>query len=429
MLNSTASFIDRIKSFVFQKSHILVSFDVVSLFTNIPLKETIDMVCDYVYESDSKPPFERKTFKKLLEIATGGYFLYKDTLYCQVDGVTMGSPLGPTLANFFLAHFETKFMTNKPSFAPDLYLRYVDDLFCVFQSHASLLRFLEFLNGLHQNLKFTYELGPDQLAFLDTYIRLPTDSDVVSSTVYRKPSNTNVILNYSAICPQAWKLGLITCFINRAYTVCSTWKLFDGEIERLKSIFSSNGYPLQFFEKCLNSFLTKKLSMNTNRIVSVDQEFIPIICLPYTGYPSINFRKRLTSIFRSAGVNVKVIFRSFRVKNCFSLKSRTPVGLRAKVVYKFQCSCDKNMSYIGKTKRHLTIRSTEHRTQRSAVSDHLKECRTCEDFYGLDNFSVLASAQNDYELRIKEALFIKRQIPTLNKQLAQHGSAFFLRIF
>ena len=299
MLNSTATFIDRIKSFVFQKTHILVSFDVISLFTNIPLKETIDMVCDYVYRSDSKPPFPKETFKRLLEIATGGYFLYKYTLCCQVDA-GMGSPLGPTLANFFLAHFETKFMADQLDFAPDLYLRYVDDIFCVFKSHAHVLRFLEFLNSLHQNLKFTYELGPDQLAYLDTFIRLPTDDfDSVSSTVYRKPSNTNVILNFTAMCPQSWKLGLITCFINRAYTVCSTWKLFDGEVERLKSIFMSNGYPLQFFSKCVSSFLDKKMTQTVKRVVPVDVEFVPIICLPYTGHPSLNFKRRLISKFRS----------------------------------------------------------------------------------------------------------------------------------
>lgn len=129
----------------------------------------------------------------------------------------MGSPLGPTLANFFLAHFETIFLSQVEDFTPDLFLRYVDDIFCVFKSHEYVMRFFDFLNGLHSNLKFTYELGPDQLAFLDTSITLPTDdSQIASSTVYRKPSNTNVILNYSALCPHTWKLGLITCFINRA---------------------------------------------------------------------------------------------------------------------------------------------------------------------------------------------------------------------
>ena len=58
MLNSTKSFIETIKSFVFNSQHIVVSYDVVSLFTNIPLKETIDIVTDYVYDSENPPKFE-----------------------------------------------------------------------------------------------------------------------------------------------------------------------------------------------------------------------------------------------------------------------------------------------------------------------------------------------------------------------------------
>ena len=72
-----------------------------SLFTNIPLNEAIDIVCNYVYQQHSPPKYSKETLKKLHQIATGGYFLHGEKLCCQFDGVTMGSPLGPTLANFF----------------------------------------------------------------------------------------------------------------------------------------------------------------------------------------------------------------------------------------------------------------------------------------------------------------------------------------
>ena len=101
MLNSTGSFVNQISSFYFQPSRVLVSYDVVSLFTNIPLNETIDIVCNYLYQQHSPPKYSKETFKKLLQIATGGYFLHRRIQYCQFDGVSMGSPLGPTLANFF----------------------------------------------------------------------------------------------------------------------------------------------------------------------------------------------------------------------------------------------------------------------------------------------------------------------------------------
>ena len=53
----------------------MVSYDVVSLFTNVPLQETIDLIADYIYSNDylgKKPPFKKIIFKRMLKIATGG---------------------------------------------------------------------------------------------------------------------------------------------------------------------------------------------------------------------------------------------------------------------------------------------------------------------------------------------------------------------
>ena len=55
-------------------------------------------------------------------------FMYKDKLFQQFDGVAMGSPLGPTLANFFLAKMEKKIMSIASANHPLLYLRHVDDI-------------------------------------------------------------------------------------------------------------------------------------------------------------------------------------------------------------------------------------------------------------------------------------------------------------
>ena len=101
MLNLIGYIANQISSFDFQPSHILVSYDAVSLFTNIPLNESINIVCNYAYQQHSPQKYSKKTLKKILQIATGGYFLHRGKPYCKIDGVTMGSPLGPTLVNFF----------------------------------------------------------------------------------------------------------------------------------------------------------------------------------------------------------------------------------------------------------------------------------------------------------------------------------------
>ena len=111
----------------------------------------------------------------------------------------MGGPLGPTLANFFLANLEKHKMFSVCSHQhrPKLYLRYIDDVFAIFDKSQSYTPFFDFINALHRNLEFTVEVATNSLPFLDVNVRLGTDG--VKLTVYRKPTNTNVILNFHAI--------------------------------------------------------------------------------------------------------------------------------------------------------------------------------------------------------------------------------------
>ena len=86
----------------------LVSFDV-SHFTNVFLKETIQIMAHKIYQFKDKPT---KTFMRLMEAVTSGVLKYQWKYYQQADGVTMGSPLGPKMANVCLANFEEKLLVN-----------------------------------------------------------------------------------------------------------------------------------------------------------------------------------------------------------------------------------------------------------------------------------------------------------------------------
>ena len=79
------------------------SLDVDSLFTNIPLDETIDICTNTIYsEQDVMQGINKEELQNLLSLATKeSYFIFNDVLYKQKDGVAMDSPLGPTLANSF----------------------------------------------------------------------------------------------------------------------------------------------------------------------------------------------------------------------------------------------------------------------------------------------------------------------------------------
>ena len=117
----------------------MASFDVDSLFTNIPLDETIEICVKKLFGRKHKfKGFSRSEFRSLLEFAVkDNLILFNGKYYIQVDGVAMGSPLGPTLANIFLCHWEEIWLEKCPlQFRPLFYRRYVDDTFLLFRSES-----------------------------------------------------------------------------------------------------------------------------------------------------------------------------------------------------------------------------------------------------------------------------------------------------
>ena len=122
---------------------------------------------------------------------------------------------------------------------------------------------------------------------------------------------------------------------------------------------------------------------------------------------------------------VNVIFTTEKLGNCFSLKDRTLVPLQVGVIYKFTCGVDPQHTYIGKTIRHLGIRIREHRTTTSAISDYRM---TCNSTCNVTNLEVIDRNSDDFSLKILEAIHIKRESPSLNKQLHNDGSHFICKL-
>ena len=96
----------------------------------------------------------KRHFKQLLTLSVkSSCFLFNDVYYKQVNGVAMGSPLGPTLANLFLVYYEHKWLEKcSLQFRPKYYRRYVDDIFVMFESRDHLKKFLKYINSRHPNI-------------------------------------------------------------------------------------------------------------------------------------------------------------------------------------------------------------------------------------------------------------------------------------
>ena len=94
---------------------------------------------------------------ELLEIATSNQlFQFNGELFEQTDGVAMGSPLGPLLANVFMCYIENQL--EQKNMIPSFYQRYVDDTLVKMPNAESATDFLQVLNSAHPSLSFTMEL-------------------------------------------------------------------------------------------------------------------------------------------------------------------------------------------------------------------------------------------------------------------------------
>ena len=154
----TFEFVTEINNQSISNVSFLVSYDVKSLFTCIPLKETIEIAVDVIINHTQNLKISKVQLKKLFEYATSkSHFLFNGTFYDQIDGVSMGSPLAPTLANLFLGHHEGKWLRDYTDNGPQFYRRYVDDIIAVFNNEYEARDFLTYLNSKHKNIEFIIE--------------------------------------------------------------------------------------------------------------------------------------------------------------------------------------------------------------------------------------------------------------------------------
>ncbi|CAF3764573.1 unnamed protein product [Rotaria sp. Silwood1] len=251
-VKNSFEFVKKITGIKDNTNQIMVSFDVDNLYTNVPVHEAIEITLDMIFKKSSSPPipFNRSQFKQLLEYAVCNVpFRFLDKIFLQIDGVAMGSPLGPILADLFMSNLEqklNKFSTNKPL----TWIRYVDDIFCIFKTNQNIKDFLIRINKWHSNIKFTPEHEhDDKLSFLDVLIQRDNINNVYNTSLYRKPTNTNLYLLYESNQCREYKLSLIRTLVIRIHLICSTDALKESEIKLMKETLITNGYPSHLIRK------------------------------------------------------------------------------------------------------------------------------------------------------------------------------------
>ena len=429
-LRSTNEFLDIIRTT--RPSNILASMDVESLFTNVPVDDTIDLICKKIYQRDqSNFKIPEQSLRLLLQICTkeAPFHAPDGKLYQQIDGIAMGSPLGPLFANFYMGCLEEEVFSNNPHLKPHIYTRYIDDIFISTQNENNIKEVIHSFES-NSKLKFTHEIEQDKkLPFLDVLVERFSES--FKTTVYVKSTNLGFCLNASSECPEKYQMSVINSFVKRAMTHCSTWTSTHAELKRVSQVLINNGYKKTDIDGIINKQLYKYFNKGQLEQLNTTNT-IPLF---YKNYMSSSYKEDervLKNIIKNnvvptdtdAKIKLIIYYKTRRTSNLIMKNSCIPKPTELQevnLVYQYTCKiggCSHlNSRYIGVTTTTLSRRLTYH-LQDGAITRHTACTHntrlTRQEI--VNNTEIIYRENDKKRLRMAEAVLIHQLRPTINIQ-------------
>jgi hypothetical protein len=250
VLADSRTLVNRLRTTKVSSDCQLFTADVVSLFTVIPLKTAIAFMNLFLKENRDmiSDPLRQFILNLLQIILTNNYLEFKGKYFLQILGVAMGTPVAVVLANIFMFILERKIIGN-PENAKciDMYVRYLDDIFAVFNSNAE--KIIGQLNKMHPNIKLDYVLSDSSVDFLDLHIFKGAQFQSLSlldTTVHQKQLNSYLYIPFKSWHPAHCKGGFVMTELQRYVRNSSSFKSY----LKLKWIFyarlRARGYPPKF---------------------------------------------------------------------------------------------------------------------------------------------------------------------------------------
>ena len=258
----------------------MISFDITSLHTNIPIIDTINIIKGYVNNDDQ---FTRKTAIPQDRFLSLVHLILTTTWY--TDGVAMGGPASSTTAKIYMQTYESIAITTALHL-PKVWEQFVDDVYSVLKrTHLENLfhHINSFQSYLDQNVKFIMEENNGELAFLDTLLK--RNNGEISVLVQRKPTHTDQNLHYSTHHQRRCKESVASSLFNTAYSIITGKDDLHKENARIKQVLKESRYQesiiCKIFKRIINNHSLPQ-SQQLMQVTDIQEEEIRMsINLPY----------------------------------------------------------------------------------------------------------------------------------------------------
>ena len=421
----------RLRQISVPDDHILVSFGVINMFTNIPTNLVLQLIDERWNELKELTTLNKTQFCDILNlIFENCFFTYNNNTYKQIRGLPMGSSLSPALADLVLEKLISSTMAiveDSVSFMS----RYVDDLLLIIQEDQ-VDNVLAQFNSFHPNVQFTIERELDKkLNFLELTICRNNDN-TLTTTWFRKTTASLRYMNFYSNHSLAQKISIIRMLGKRLQLFCGS-DTMERERDEVFRILKNNDYPSCLINRYLDeavifrSYHTETIpDPATDLELANARETIQNVPVTYYKLPAI---KGVSTQLRRAlqSENIKISFyHSYTVGQLYSnMKDKIPISKQSNIVYKLTCDCGSH--YIGQSKQHLSKRLQQHQAslrrmssgrlqtgESTGITQHMAEHPDHTILF--DDVTIVEKESNYLKRLFKEALNIQKTQDTMNLQ-------------
>ena len=135
------------------------------------------------------------------------FFEQGSDIFKQVKGTAIGTKFAPQYAIVYLGEFEDTALEGY-GLKPWVWWRYIDDIFTIWEhGEEEFLKFMEYLNSLDPNIKFTFKYSRECIEFLDVLVK--RDGDALSTDLYCKETDAHQFLHFDSCHPYHTKKGIL----------------------------------------------------------------------------------------------------------------------------------------------------------------------------------------------------------------------------
>lgn len=422
-IRDSFQFSERFNNTRLPENFVLISLDVVSLFTNIPLHLCLNSIDKKWNRIKNYCDIKKPKFISLMEfLFNNTHFSFNNQFYKQIFGTPMGSSISPVLANYVMDELLDNVIPLL-SFKPHFLIKYVDDIITAIPKDK-INEILDVFNSNNENIQFTIETeSNNSVPFLDTLVIRNENLNNILIDWYRKPIHSGRYLNFQSYHSYKMKVNLVKQMKDRVLRISDSC-FHEKNLNILFKLFVDNGYPQALLRKILFDGSLDLLSdqndiNNVGHNITNNNEVETTISKYFTLPYIKELTAGLTNIF-SVIDNIKIAKKTVKtINHLFTrTKDKTPILQMSNVIYRIPChNCP--MIYIGQTKSNLKQRITAHKSdsrlhpERCALADHvMKEGHIMN--YG--SVKILTTEQNLNKRLFLEMTFINEEDNCINKK-------------